>query len=97
MTGPRPATCDATRGSTLCVLSDQFFGPWMQLDGQAEVVDLPEAMEGLVELYRTIQGEHPDWDEYRAGHGRRAAAACSASPPTPDAPSRPPTTHVTHP
>ncbi len=54
------------RRATLCVLSDEFYGPWVQIDGAAEVVDLPEAMEGLVDLYRNVSGEHPDWDEYRA-------------------------------
>ena len=51
---------------TLCGLSDAFFGAWVQLDGTAEVVDLPDAMDGLVRLYRSVSGEHPDWDEYRA-------------------------------
>ena len=50
---------------SLCVLPDRFFGEWLQLDGTAVVVELPEAMDGLVEYYRTISGEHPDWDEYR--------------------------------
>ncbi len=50
---------------SLCVLPDEFFGEWMQLDGTAAVVELPEAMDGLIEYYRTISGEHPDWDEYR--------------------------------
>lgn len=50
---------------SLCVLSDAFFGEWIQLDGRAEVVRLPEAMEGLVEYYRSVAGEHPDWAEYR--------------------------------
>ena len=48
-----------------CVLSDEFNGPWIQLDGQAEVLDMPEALDGLVEYFRCISGEHPDWDEYR--------------------------------
>ncbi len=48
-----------------CVMSDQFFGSWVQLDGSAEVVSLPEAMEGLVALYRQVAGEHPDWEEFR--------------------------------
>ncbi|WP_027942423.1 PPOX class F420-dependent oxidoreductase [Amycolatopsis taiwanensis] len=48
-----------------CVLSDDWNGPWVQIDGQAEVLDLPEAVEPLVEYYRCISGEHPDWDEYR--------------------------------
>jgi PPOX class probable F420-dependent enzyme len=51
--------------ATLCVLNDGFFGDWMQIDGTAELVPLPEAMEGLVSYYRRISGEHPDWDEYR--------------------------------
>ncbi len=50
----------------LCVLSDGFFGDWIQIEGTAEVVSLPEAMERLVEYYRTTSGEHPDWDDYRA-------------------------------
>ena len=49
----------------LCVLSDDFFGRWIQIEGTAQIVSLPEAMEGLVDYYRRISGEHPDWDEYR--------------------------------
>jgi PPOX class probable F420-dependent enzyme len=49
-----------------CVLSDEWNGPWVQLDGRAEVVDLPDALGPLVDYYRGIAGEHPDWDEYRA-------------------------------
>jgi PPOX class probable F420-dependent enzyme len=48
------------------VLSDDFGGAWVQVDGTAEVIDLPEAVEPLVDYYRAISGEHPDWDEYRA-------------------------------
>ncbi|MEU5720765.1 PPOX class F420-dependent oxidoreductase [Micromonospora sp. NPDC047738] len=48
-----------------CVLSDVWNGPWVQVDGTAEVLDLPEALEPLVEYFRSISGEHPDWDEYR--------------------------------
>ncbi len=50
---------------SVCVLSDDFGGPWVQVDGLAEVLDLPDALEPLVEYYRCISGEHPDWDEYR--------------------------------
>lgn len=49
-----------------CVLSDDWDGPWVQVDGVAEVLDLPEALDPLVEYFRSIAGEHPDWDEYRA-------------------------------
>ena len=45
---------------------DGFYGNWIQVDGTAEVVSLPDAMEPLVDYYRTLRGEHPDWDDYRA-------------------------------
>jgi PPOX class probable F420-dependent enzyme len=51
--------------AVLCVLSDGFFGRWMQIEGAAEIVSLPEVMVGLVDYYRRISGEHPDWDDYR--------------------------------
>jgi PPOX class probable F420-dependent enzyme len=51
--------------AVLCVLSDGFFGDWLRVEGTAQVVSLPEAMDGLVDYYRGISGEHPDWDEYR--------------------------------
>jgi PPOX class probable F420-dependent enzyme len=59
---------------SLCVLSDEWDGPWVQLDGAAEVLDLPEALEPLVEYFRSISGEHPDWDEYRAAMARQGKA-----------------------
>lgn len=49
----------------LCVMKDAFFGNWVRVDGTAEIIELPEAMEPLVEYYRRIRGEHPDWEEYR--------------------------------
>jgi PPOX class probable F420-dependent enzyme len=49
----------------LCVLSDDFGGEWVQIYGTAEVIELPDAVEPLVEYFRNIAGEHPDWDEYR--------------------------------
>ncbi len=51
--------------ASVCVINDAFFGPWVQVDGTATIVSLPEAMEPLVEYYRAISGEHPDWDDYR--------------------------------
>jgi hypothetical protein len=50
---------------SLCVVSTGFYGAWIQVDGTAEVLSLPEAMEPLVEYYRSLRGEHPDWDDYR--------------------------------
>ena len=51
--------------TSLCVFPDKWLGRWVQLNCRAEVDSLPEAMETLVAYYRTLRGEHPDWDEYR--------------------------------
>jgi len=50
----------------LTVFTDGFYGDFVQVEGTAEIVPLPEALELLVEYYRRISGEHPDWDDYRA-------------------------------
>jgi len=50
----------------LCVFPDAFFGGFVQVEGSVEVVSLPDAMDGLVDYYRSVAGEHPNWDEYRA-------------------------------
>ena len=52
--------------AAICAFTNGFFGPWVQVEGPVEIVSLPEAMEPLVEYYRDISGEHPDWDDYRA-------------------------------
>jgi PPOX class probable F420-dependent enzyme len=49
----------------LCVLPDGFFGRWVQVEGRTEIVSLPDAMDGLVDYYRRISGEHENWDDYR--------------------------------
>ena len=54
----------------LCVLPDSFFGRWIQINGTATVVALPDAMDLLVKYYRTISGEHSDWNDYRAAMER---------------------------
>ena len=51
--------------ASLCVFVDEFTGPWMQVNGSAEIVSLPAAMELLVDYYRLVAGEHPDWNDYR--------------------------------
>jgi PPOX class probable F420-dependent enzyme len=58
------------RQVALCVTTDAFYGEWIQIEGTAEVVSLPEAMEPLVNYYRDISGEHPDWDDYRTAMER---------------------------
>ena len=51
--------------ASMVVMSDDFGGEWVHVDGEAEIIDLPDAVEPLVEYFRVISGEHPDWDEYR--------------------------------
>ena len=55
---------------SVCVFTDRFYGPFVQIEGPVEIVELPEAMDHLVEYYRAVAGEHPDWDDYRAAMER---------------------------
>ena len=55
---------------SLCGMNDRFFGEWVQVEGTAEIVPLPDAMDLLVDYYRRVSGEHPDWDDYRAAMER---------------------------
>ncbi len=64
----------------LCVVSDSFFGGWVYVEGEAEVVSLPEAMEPLVDYYRRINGEADDWDAYRAGMERERRVLLRVTP-----------------
>ncbi|GAA3639834.1 PPOX class F420-dependent oxidoreductase [Streptomyces fenghuangensis] len=65
---------------SVIVLSEDFDGPWVQVDGTAEVLDVPEAVEPLVEYYRAIAGEHPDWDEYREAMVRQGKSLLRITP-----------------
>jgi PPOX class probable F420-dependent enzyme len=56
--------------AALLVMNDGFFGDWVQAEGTAEIVSLPDAMELLVDYYRRVSGEHDDWDDYRAAMER---------------------------
>jgi PPOX class probable F420-dependent enzyme len=64
----------------LCVFTDRFFGDWVVVEGQAEVVSLPEAMEPLVDYFRRLVGEHQDWDDYRAGMEREGRVLIRIEP-----------------
>jgi PPOX class probable F420-dependent enzyme len=64
----------------VCVLQDGFFGEWVYVEGEAEVVPLPEAMGPLVDYYRGISGEADDWDEYRAGMERERRVIIRVTP-----------------
>ena len=56
---------------SVCVVSDDWDGPYVQVDGHAEVLDMPAAEDDFVDYYRSIAGEHPDWDEYRQAMHRQ--------------------------
>ena len=64
----------------LCVLSDEFYGPWVQVEGDVEVLGLPDAMEPLVDYYRRVAGEHDDWDDYREAMRREQRVLLRITP-----------------
>jgi PPOX class probable F420-dependent enzyme len=64
---------------SLCVMTDGFFGTWVQVDGEAEIISLPDAMELLIDYYRRISGEHADWDDYRSAMERERRVAVRVS------------------
>ena len=78
----RAKTRNARRNQqvSVLVLSDDFGGPWVQVDGTAEVLDVPEAVEPLVEYFRSISGEHPDWEEYRQAMMRQGKSLLRVTP-----------------
>jgi len=71
---------------SLCVMNDGFYGDWIQAEGTAEIIRLPEAMDLLVDYYRRISGEHPDWDDYRNAmrRDRRVIVAITLTRAGPD-------------
>jgi PPOX class probable F420-dependent enzyme len=71
----------------VCAFPDAFYGgPFVQVEGEATIVSLPEAMDGLVDYYRSVSGEHPDWDDYRAAmvRDRRVLITLSLTRAGPD-------------
>jgi PPOX class probable F420-dependent enzyme len=72
--------------ASLCVFTDGFFGQWVQVDGTAEIISLPAAMDLLVDYYRRISGEHPDWADYREAmiRERRCVARITITRAGPD-------------
>jgi PPOX class probable F420-dependent enzyme len=66
--------------ASVVVLSDDFDGPWVQVDGDAELLTLPDALDPLVEYYRSISGEHPDWDGYRRAMADQGKALIRVTP-----------------
>ncbi len=78
----RAKTANARRTPevSVCVLSDNWDDAWVQLDGSAEVLDLPEAAEPFVDYFRSISGEHPDWDEYTAAMTRQGKSLLRITP-----------------
>lgn len=66
--------------ASLCVFTDGFFGAFVQIDGPVEILELPGCMDGLVELYRQIAGEHPDWEDFRAAMRREGRVLVMITP-----------------
>ncbi|WP_219463272.1 PPOX class F420-dependent oxidoreductase [Nonomuraea rhizosphaerae] len=64
----------------ICAFTDAFYGSWIQVEGEAEIVSLPEAMDRLVAYYRGISGEHPDWDDYRTAMERERRVVLRITP-----------------
>jgi PPOX class probable F420-dependent enzyme len=56
--------------ASVLVVTDGWYGEWIQVDGTADVLSLPDALEPLVDYYRSVAGEHPDWNDYRAAMQR---------------------------
>lgn len=65
---------------SVVVLSDDWDGPWVQIDGTAEVIDSPDSVEPLVEYFRNIAGEHPNWDEYREAMVKQGKSIIRVTP-----------------
>ena len=78
----RAKTLNARRDPRVSVLflSDDFGGEWVQVDGAAEVLDVPEAVEAFVDYYRSISGEHPNWDEYREAMVKQGKSLLRVTP-----------------
>jgi PPOX class probable F420-dependent enzyme len=66
--------------ASYCAFTDRFYGDWVQIEGPVRIVALPEAMEPLVDYYRSISGEHPDWDDYRAAMERDQRVLITITP-----------------
>lgn len=69
-----------TPKASVLVLSEDWNDAWVQVDGKAEVLDLPEALEPLVDYFRSISGEHPDWEEYREAMVRQGKSLIRVTP-----------------
>ena len=63
-----------------CAFTEAFFGDWVQVEGPVEILALPDAMEPLVDYYRSISGEHPDWADYRAAMAREQRVLIAITP-----------------
>lgn len=66
--------------ATLCALPDSFTGRWLAVDGTVEIIPLPAAMEQLIDLYRQIRGEHPDWEDFRQAMVREQRVILALTP-----------------
>jgi len=57
--------------AAVCTFTDHFHGGgWVQVNGAAEIISLPRALETLVYLQRQVYGEHKSWPEFHERMGR---------------------------
>lgn len=64
----------------LCLLTDKFFGTWYFVEGEADILSLPEAMGPLEDYFRAAAGEHDDWDAYRESMRRERRVLIRITP-----------------
>ena len=51
--------------AALCAITSSFHGEgWVQINGKAEVISLPQALDTLVYLQRQAYGEYKNWPEF---------------------------------
>ena len=67
---------------SVLVMGEEFNNEWVQIDGTAEVFDMPsqEASDALVEYFRCIRGGHDNWDEYRQAMADQGKSAIMITP-----------------
>ena len=52
--------------AALCAITSSFHGEgWVQINGQAKIISMPDALDTLMNLHRQAYGEHKSWPEFQ--------------------------------
>ena len=52
--------------AALCAITTSFHGEgWVQINGSAKIISLPDALDTLMNLHRQAYGEHKSWREFQ--------------------------------